>query len=363
MSKISSRNKKQEFYQSDILESISDAFFAVDSSWNFTYINSQAEKLLKKRKEDLLGNNLWDIYPKSKNSIYFQKYSEALATKKSVEFEVFYEPTSKWFQFHVYPNKDGLSIYFTDITDKKLYQKELESANLKAKTAEENLIRLFTEAPALIGILEGEEGKVTLFNPLFSKLWGNRDVVGKPMRKAFSDVEGQGWFELAEKVYKTGESIFGKEVYASIDSNNDGIKEDYYFNFVYQATRDSNGNISGVAIYGIDVTESVTIRKKAEESESKFRALADSMPQLVWTAGPDGNVDYYNKKREDYEGITVSDEVYKWDPIVHPDDLEATINAWNNAVKRKGIYEMEHRIKTKEGEYKWHLSRAIPEKK
>lgn len=362
MSKISSRNKKPEFYQSDILESISDAFFAVDSLWNFTYINAHAEKLLKKNKKDILGKNIWELYPKSKDSIYFKKYTEALETKKSVEFEVFYEPSNKYFQFHVYPTKDGLSIYFTDITDKKLYQKELELANLKAKTAEENLIRLFTEAPALIGILEGIEGKVTLFNPEFKKLWGNRDVVGKPMREAFSDVEGQGWFEIAEKVFKTGESISGKEVYASIDSNNDGIKEDYYFNFVYQPTRDSQGKISGVAIYGIDVTESVKIRKKAEESESKSRALADSMPQLVWTAGPEGNVDYYNKKREDYEGITVSDEIYKWDPIVHPDDLEATRYAWNNAVKNKEVYEMEHRIKTKEGEYKWHLSRAIPEK-
>jgi PAS domain S-box-containing protein len=101
-------------------------------------------------------------------------------------------------------------------------------------------------------------------------------------------------------------------------------------------------------------------RKAAEAersaSEERFRLLADSLPQLVWTARPDGRVDYTNARRERYgkPGLTRTD----WDGVIHPDDLRATVAAWLKASETGEPYEMEHRLMVADKGFAWHLSRA-----
>ncbi|MGE3960385.1 MAG: PAS domain S-box protein [Dehalococcoidia bacterium] len=104
-------------------------------------------------------------------------------------------------------------------------------------------------------------------------------------------------------------------------------------------------------------------RSEAEDalraSEERFRRLADSMPQLVWTASDAGTVQYYNSRGDAYEGLRrTADGTWEWQPMVHPDDLERTQSAWQGAVETGDVYECEHRIRMADGTYRWHLSRA-----
>ncbi|WP_414575800.1 GAF domain-containing protein [Anabaena sp. CCY 9402-a] len=110
---------------SNILESITDAFFALDQQWRFTYINSQAAKLLERNQTELLGQNIWETFPGILGTSFEREYHRAMpaagcanAQKVSIKFEELYPPLDKWFAVHVYPNKDGLSVYFQDITEK-----------------------------------------------------------------------------------------------------------------------------------------------------------------------------------------------------------------------------------------------------
>ncbi|HEY0868642.1 MAG TPA: PAS domain-containing protein [Fimbriimonas sp.] len=103
------------------------------------------------------------------------------------------------------------------------------------------------------------------------------------------------------------------------------------------------------------------------ERERQFQTLADSMPQLVWTAEPDGTVDYYNARVHEYEGFSFDAEAgrWVWRACLHPDDVELTAKAWNDAVERGEPYLIEHRIRQKgqsEEEYRWVLSRGVPVK-
>ncbi|MCA9846783.1 MAG: PAS domain S-box protein [Dehalococcoidia bacterium] len=94
-------------------------------------------------------------------------------------------------------------------------------------------------------------------------------------------------------------------------------------------------------------------------SEERFRRLADSMPQVVWTADDTGTVQYYNSRSAAYDGIVGhSDGTWEWEPVVHPDDLAKTLAAWDRAVETQTAYECEHRIRMADGTYRWHLSRA-----
>jgi PAS domain S-box-containing protein len=112
-----------------------------------------------------------------------------------------------------------------------------------------------------------------------------------------------------------------------------------------------------ISVY--DLTELRRAEEALRASEERFRQLADSMPQLVWTAYPDGVVNYVNSQTSRYEGFTRNpDGTWAWHPVLHPDDVERTSQTWQAALKSGKVYECEHRVRRSDGKFRWHLSRA-----
>ncbi len=102
-------------------------------------------------------------------------------------------------------------------------------------------------------------------------------------------------------------------------------------------------------------------RRVEAESAGRFRALAEAMPQIVWMAEPDGSVDYYNQRWQDHTGIPVTGgHSSGWDSALHPEDQAPTAEAWRRALETGEPYEIEHRIRHRDGGYRWLLSRALP---
>jgi PAS domain S-box-containing protein len=116
-----------------ILESIGDAFFAIDENWTITYWNNMAEKVLGKSRDEVLYRQLAEVYEDSVDSISFIKYKEAIETKRSVHFEDYYAPLNKWYEVSAYPSEDGLSVYFKDVTERINYIKAVEQQNEKLR--------------------------------------------------------------------------------------------------------------------------------------------------------------------------------------------------------------------------------------
>lgn len=96
-------------------------------------------------------------------------------------------------------------------------------------------------------------------------------------------------------------------------------------------------------------------------SEQQFRMVAEIMPQIVWTALPDGAVDYYNYRWTEFSGIPQqAGHNWDWQPIIHPEDRQRTLDAWKKAVQTGEPYESEHRLRRADGEFRWFLSRSLP---
>ena len=149
--------------------------------------------------------------------------------------------------------------------------------------------------------------------------------------------------QVRELEAKTRDVLTG----ATIASTSTGVRE---FDNLSEALARAS------ALLALRTDQQREAEQELRSREEHFRLLADSLPQLVWTAGPDGRIEYTSARRERYETIGRTD----WEGIIHPDDRRATAETWLRASETGLPYEMEHRLFAIGKGYAWHLSRASP---
>ena len=110
----------------NILESITDAFVALDHQWRITYVNQETARLNGQKPEDMIGKTHWQQWPWSVGTVVEREYRRAVTERVAVHLEILYEPLNLWLEIHAYPSQDGLSIYFRDITERKQIEQSLE---------------------------------------------------------------------------------------------------------------------------------------------------------------------------------------------------------------------------------------------
>ncbi|MEJ7913774.1 MAG: ATP-binding protein, partial [Chitinophagaceae bacterium] len=221
------------------------------------------------------------------------------------------------------------------------------------QVSEANVRNLFMQAPAAIAVHRGPKHIYELANATYLQLIGNRDLVGKPVREALPELDGVGIFELLDEVYKTGKPYIGNELQATIQRAN-GKLEEGFFNFVYQASRNEQGEIDGILVHAIEVTEQIIARKRIEESESRFRTLTQSLPQLIWTANPDGYCDFFNQNWYDYTGSTPEQSFGDgWAQYLHHQHAQPLFAVWQQCLQTGEPIIFEFQCRAKDGHYEW----------
>lgn len=125
--------------------------------------------------------------------------------------------------------------------------------------------------------------------------------------------------------------------------------------------RDRNGRIIGASKVARDVTDRKRAERALQESEERFRFLAETIPSIVWTAAPDGRITYVNKRWIEYFGLTPEQDDFGWgEVVVHPDDYERSAAAWAEALREGTDYDVELRLRKYNGVYRWFVTRAVP---
>jgi PAS domain S-box-containing protein len=113
---------------SEVLDSIRDGFIRLDREWRFTYANERALEWRHTTREQLIGRSIWEVFPESVGTAFERRLRDAAARSSPTHFEVEYGPWKQWFNVHLYPSDEGVSIYFTDITERKRLEESLRNA-------------------------------------------------------------------------------------------------------------------------------------------------------------------------------------------------------------------------------------------
>jgi PAS domain S-box-containing protein len=354
------RQEAEELAQS-ILDSVTDGFFALNRDWRFSYANAQAGRILGRSTAELIGKSLWEEYPGLCGSVFEPVYRRAMDERAPGALTSFYPDHDCWYDVRCYPSQQGISIYFQNIDELKRSEAVREALARTVENERSRLRAVIEQAPAIICMLRGPEHRLEFTNELYLQLIGKRDVIGKTVAEVVPEVESQGYIAMLDQVYRTGKPFRGTEMPVLLRRTETEAMETRFVDFVFQPLREADGGVSGVFVHGVDLTETVTARAQVQEREARFRNLADAMPQIVWSAGPDGTLNYYNRRWYEYINLPQSagDEAV-WDKYVHPDDLPRAAAEWSNCVASGNYYNIEFRVRNCDGVYRWFLVRALP---
>lgn len=133
----------------------------------------------------------------------------------------------------------------------------VQEDNRRLETERNRLVEMFMQAPGFVAIMSGPDHRFQMHNDAYSQLIGHRDIADKPVRQALPELEGQGFYDLLDSVFATGEPYEGRESAAQLQRKPDGLLETVYLNFIYQPIRDDAGAVVGIFVQGHDITENV----------------------------------------------------------------------------------------------------------
>ena len=223
-----------------------------------------------------------------------------------------------------------------------------------------NVKSLFTQFPAMVCLLEGPELRCTFANPLYAKLYGNRELIGKTPQEMVPDLEGQGHFEVLENVYKTGVPFYGFNHPVSADWLNEGKLSTKHFNFVYFPYRVQEQTI-GVIAFGLEVTDYVMAKKVADDQQLLVNTISSAAPTCLWICDEKMDCIFVNETWIKWTGKPLEYHLGPgWAANLFEADRDYAFNIVREAYRTKQSYSHEYRITCSDGSMKWCLSSGSP---
>jgi PAS domain S-box-containing protein len=377
-----------------LLEDITDGFLAMDRNWRCTQVNSHAERILGRTAAELLGRAMLDEFPGIAGSAFERLYLRAIEAGEAGSVVAFYPDHDRWYEVRAFPAADGISIFFRDVTAGREAEAELRESEARLRFLGEldEATRAFRDPLAVMATA--------------TRLL--RDRLGVS-RCAYADVDADGnGFTIRHDHAVPGVpssvgayrlDLFGPRAVADMQGGRTLLVGDVAAELSPGEGRETFLGIGISAIICCPLlkagrlaammavhmahprrwtaeevrlveaavdrcwthVERVTAEARLRDSEAQFRALADAMPQMVWSTRPDGHHDYFNARWYEFTGVPAgSTDGSAWNGVFHPADRAGASARWQRSLASGEPYEVEYRLRRRDGTYRWVLGRALP---
>lgn len=311
--------------------------------------------------KNTIGRPLLDVFPELENQKYPELLNEVIDNGKTIrenesiayvdikgklkkfyldyEYTPLYEKSGK---------SSGVMVTVNDVTSKVKARKKVETAEERARLAAEigeiatwdldlqNKKLIYSDN--ILDMFGFEKNTKIIHQDIRGKILPEDEPI---LEKAFSEALKTSIYKYEARIKKVDNAVSWIKVHGRI---------------FFDENKDPSKMIGTV----MDITDEKNSQQILMKNEAKFRLLADSMPQLIWTSDTLGNLNYFNETVYKYSGLS-KEEIEKngWLQIVHPDDREENVKLWMESVKTGHDFLFIHRFKRYDGEYRWQLSRAV----
>jgi PAS domain S-box-containing protein len=294
----------------NILESLTDGFASFDRQWNYTYVNTAAAQMVNKLPVDLIGKNVWEVFPESINSRFYQAYHQAVSQQKLVTLEEFYPPFNKWFEIRAYPSVEGLSVYYRDITESKKIEEELYRQQYEFRT-------LIDNAPDIIARID-LQGRYLYVNQAVRHSTGlsPEDFIGKTsLELGFPEELCQLWEQKIQDIIETHQECVLENPFPTPQ----GLQY-YESSLAPEFSRDG----SLISIMGVtrNITEKKQFELALQQSNQTLQILIQSSPLAIIVLDREGTVQMWSPAAENMFGWKDSEVLGKPIPFVPKNKLQ-----------------------------------------
>ncbi|MBE9225119.1 PAS domain S-box protein, partial [Phormidium sp. LEGE 05292] len=284
---------------------------------------------------------------------WFETYGKVALTGEPVRFENGSEVMKRWFEVSAFrigkPESRKVAILFKDISDRR--QIELERQRSEA------ILQAFIAASPITLALFDRELRFLYANEALAKTNGLplSEHWGRTLWEVVPQIAPQ-FAPMLLRIMETQEPVFNVKFSGEIRP---GVFRSTIANHYPVCL--PNGEVIGVGVAVMDVTDLALAQQELTESEERFRTLADNISQLAWMADESGWIFWYNQRWFDYTGTTLEEmQGWGWQKVHHPAHLERVLKKFCRCIETGELWEDTFPLRGKDGKYRWFLSRAVP---
>ncbi|GAB2940799.1 hypothetical protein GCM10027048_01490 [Hymenobacter coalescens] len=353
-----------------LTESLPLITYSNDAAGRATYLSPQWYAYTGQAEEDALGMGYLQALHPDDQPAFLEALAAAAASGRSWEQEYRLRRLDgqyRWHQARLVPVHDAqgqLQQWYGSTTD--IHAARLLDEQLRA--TDRQLQEILSEVPACIATLLGPELRYEFVNEPMQALLGGHAPSGQPAAD-YLDFHAHDLLAVMHEVYRSDRTFVAKAYRLLLPQAGAAEPSTLYFDMTLRPLHDVQGRVRGLLVFAVDVTRQEEARQRANElafetrrQDARLRVLTETVPQITFTIDAHGTVQYVSPQWFHFTGLAPNADVgAMWPALIHPDD-RLRVQAQSEAARASGVgWNYEYRLRRYDGEYRWMLSRAVPE--